>query len=75
MDIPGVPESIPRSRVVELVKSLGIDPAELVDFDLKPEALYVQVYAQRDGNRYWDGGADHVAATHRIAIPITDDAP
>lgn len=74
MDIPGIPESIPRARVVELVEALGLDPKQLRGLRLEPHALYVEVYARKDGNRFWDGAwrPDSQVATHRIAIPIAD---
>jgi hypothetical protein len=52
------------------MKSLGIDPTQTRSLTFEPQAIYAEVFALKDGNRYWDGGSDHRIATHRIAIPI-----
>ncbi len=70
--IPGVPTNIPRARVLELVKSLGFDPHQTKALCFEPYAVYAEVYALKDGQRYWDGGPIEEAATHRLAIPISD---
>lgn len=77
MDIPGVPDSIPRACVIELVRSLGLDPRELASLELKGRCIEAAVYALDDeGHRYFeDGIPDGPVAKHHIAIPITDDAP
>lgn len=73
--IPGVPKTVRRALVVELIKALGIDPKQLYSLSLEPNAVYAEVYALKDGGRYWDGGPEQKAATHSIAIPIEDQAP
>ncbi|HEY9375021.1 hypothetical protein [Streptomyces sp.] len=73
MDIAGIPESIPRARILELIKSLGIDPKETLSLRFEPHAIHAEVRALKDGNRYWDGGPEERLATHCIAIPIADD--
>lgn len=70
--IPGAPKSIPRARVLELIESLGIDPKETRSLRFEPEAVHVEVYALRDGSRYWGGSSDKLAARHWIVIPIAD---
>ncbi|HEX4818500.1 MAG TPA: hypothetical protein VFV66_37660 [Nonomuraea sp.] len=70
--IPGVPKSVSRARMIQLIESLGIDPRRTRSLRFQREAIYVEVYALKDGNPYWDGGPTEEAATHRIAIAIED---
>ncbi len=71
MVIPGVPDSISRARIAELVQSLGLDVRELVSFELKVHAIHAVVYAlNEDGHRYFVD--DDNVAKHHITIPITD---
>lgn len=73
MEIPGIPDSIPRARAIELIESLGLDAMSMLSLRFEPHAIHVEVYALKDSMRYWDGGADTRAATHMIAIPIVDE--
>lgn len=76
VDIPGVPDSIPRARVIELVRSLGLDPRELASLELKGRCIEAVIYALDDeGHRYFVDTPTGPVATHHISIPITDDAP
>jgi hypothetical protein len=72
--IPGVPKSVPRARVLELIEALGLDIHKLRGLRIEPNAIYAEVYAFKDGARFWDGAwrPDAQVATHRIAIAITD---
>lgn len=72
MDIEGIPNSIPRARVIELIEALGLNPREMQSLRMERDAVYVELYALQDGNRFWDGGPDKRAAAHRIVIPIAD---
>lgn len=72
VEIPGIPESIPRARVAGLLEALGIDPKQMLSLRIEPFAIHVEVYALKDGNRYWDSGADKKGAAHMIAIPIVN---
>lgn len=72
---PETPQSVSRERVLELVASLGIDPQQTRSLAINPDAIEAEVYAVKDGNRYWEGdnwggGNDVQAATHRVTIPI-----
>lgn len=72
MNIDAVPETIPRSKTIELIKSLGIEPGELYSFTIYPHAIEAQVYAlTATGGRYFYDGTENVAV-HKIYIPITD---
>jgi len=77
--IPGVPASVPRARVLDLIESLGFDPRELVSLRFEPGGIYAEVFAdQRPGRtgftERWRFTTDgQAAATHRICIPITED--
>jgi hypothetical protein len=74
MEIPGIPENIQRARVVELINALGIDVKQLRALRIEPRAVHAEVYALKDGNRFWDGAwqPDSRVATHHITIPIAD---
>lgn len=72
MDIPGVPESIPRTQMLEMLASLGLDPKDLISFRVEWNAITAEVFALNEkGSRYVADGSDSIA-THSIAIPITD---
>jgi hypothetical protein len=71
VNIPAAPDSIPRARVLDLVKSLGIDPHELESFELTRNGVRAVVFAvDPEGRRYSDDGENF--ARHHITIPITD---
>ena len=75
MEIPGVPESIPREAVLRLVESLGLDWEELYSLSFGTSCITAEQYAlDPDGCRYVDQRPDRepVAAMHRISIPIKD---
>lgn len=69
MEIPGIPASIPRSRVVELVEALGFDIRDLRSISVTVHGVEAEVFARDEHGR-------HILAetivTHRIAIPIKD---
>lgn len=81
--LPGVPATVPRCQVVELVEALGFDVRDLAGLEFKAKAIFAEVYATRKPQHpdYLFGmRGDHrfspdgeTAATHRICIPITDD--
>jgi hypothetical protein len=72
VEIPGIPDSIPRSRVVELVEALGLDIRDLRSFSVNRHAVQAEVFARNEqGHPYMDG---EDIAIHRITIPIRDEA-
>lgn len=71
MEIPGIPESIPRARVTQAVRELGIDPTSIGKLELSGPVLYATVYAEKNGHRYF--GSNTEPARHVIAIPIMDE--
>lgn len=72
MEISGIPDGVPRARIVELVEELGIDVKDLISLRIEHEAIYAEVYARSGGRHYWDGSWDKNIAAHVIAIPIQD---
>lgn len=71
MDIPGIPDSIPRTAVIELVQSLGIDPVNAISVKLNLRSIDAEIYAVDErGHRY--AVDDDTIATHTISIPIVD---
>ncbi|MGP4092950.1 hypothetical protein [Nonomuraea sp. KM90] len=75
--IPGVPKTVPRARIAELIEALGLDVQHLRGLRIEPHAVYAEVYALKDGGRFWDGAwqPDSQPARHRFAIPIVDSVP
>ena len=78
--LPGVPVSVPRSKVFELAEALGFDLRDMVSLEFHPEAIYAEVYADRDADRpdrkpgrgAFRFAVGDFAATHRVCIRITD---
>lgn len=72
--IPGVPKSVARSRILELIDALGLDTKQLRGLRIEANAIYAEVYALKDGHRFWDGSwrPDAQSATHCIVIPFVD---
>lgn len=74
MTIAGVPESIPRSRLVAMLADLGIDASHVtrsggirIDWD----GITCEVFAHdEEGKRYAVGDR---AATHLVTIRIDDE--
>lgn len=68
MTIPGVPESLDRSKVIEFFHSVGIDPAKCLSVELKADGIYAETFAlDAEGRKVvlYDE-----VATHRIYIPF-----
>lgn len=71
MEIPGIPDSIPRARIVELVEALGLDIRDLRSFSVTVHAIEAEMFARNEqGHRCLDG---EDIAIHRIVIPIRDE--
>lgn len=74
MDIPGVPDGVTWKQLGDALRTLGLDPTDVAEAEFRKEAIYVTVYARKDGSRYFDGdrwrGTDGDVAKHRVAIPI-----
>lgn len=74
LTVTGVPESIPRSRLIALLAELGIDAREVTragGIRIDWQGITCEVFARDEhGNRY---AVDDRAATHRITIRIEDD--
>lgn len=78
MDVPGVPETIPRAAFLALVRSLGLDPELLHRLEFSVTGVYAEVFAlDLDGRRYRDlrPGHEDEAAMHRITIKIVEEDP
>jgi hypothetical protein len=73
MVVPGIPDQIERPKLLDWIKSLGIDYEHLVELQIFHDAVVVEMFAlDADGKRYWvhdPKGEDH-AAVHRISIPV-----
>jgi hypothetical protein len=71
LDIPGIPDSIPRKRCIELIENLGLDPEDIASLEFKFDGIYAEVVARNeDGKRHIVDGRKF--AKHRIYIPIKD---
>ncbi|MDX3110159.1 hypothetical protein [Nonomuraea angiospora] len=72
MDLPGIPESIPRARVVELVEAFGLDLRDLLSVSVQRHAIAAEVFARNEqGQRFTNDGEN--LATHSILIPIVEE--
>lgn len=71
--IPGVPASIPRSRLIDMIVSLGIDPNRCKEIRLDRNGIKAEVYATIPGTnqRYVNPGGNE-PAMHSIHIKIDD---
>ena len=71
MNIAGVPEAISREAYISLVRSLGLDPYQVVDLECHPEGVYAVVFTlDVEGKRMVEG---EEFAKHKIWIPVVDD--
>ncbi|TDB88357.1 hypothetical protein E1264_11790 [Actinomadura sp. KC216] len=77
--LPGVPASVPRSKVAALAESLGFNVRDLLSLEFHNEAVHAEVFAHHPGKdrgadgRAWRYAVGEHAATHRVCIRITDD--
>ena len=71
MDIPGIPDSIPRKRYIELIETLGLDATDLYSLEFKADGIYASTYVRHPSGR---GRVidDEEIAKHQIYIPVTD---
>lgn len=72
--IHGVPESVPRERLLSLLRELGFEPNEVATLEFHHDGVYAEVYAH-DPTREkgWRYAVGDEAATHRVCIRITDE--
>ena len=70
--VPGVADQIERGKLIEMFKLMGIDPKELYSMTVYPEGVEVEIYALKNGSRYWvtDKDGEPRVAKHRLSIPI-----
>lgn len=74
LTIEGIPKYIPRTRVVALVESLGIDPKAVRSLSLHTHSIEAEVIAIRPDGRFLVEKNELV--THQVHIPIGyDPAP
>ena len=71
----GLPTSVTRTQLTEMVRILGIDPAEVVSIRMQSWAIEVEVYALNTRGTRYPASVGSVAID-KIHIPIVaDDAP
>jgi hypothetical protein len=71
VEVAGIPASVDRARVCELVEGLGIDPAQLITLTVHLRSIEATVYAVNErGSRYAADGSPE-PATHTLSIEIT----
>jgi hypothetical protein len=76
MMIEGVPETIPRSKILELIEAVGLPLKNLLEFRIEYGAVVAKVRALDErGRPYFAKPGDRNAkpATHDISIRIVDD--
>lgn len=70
MEIPGIPASIPLTKVQEMIRTLGLDPAEVHSLFLDNDGFRVEVFAlDNDGHRYVQPGSEDTAV-HTVQIKL-----
>lgn len=70
--ITGVPESITRKDYLKLVRSIGIDPLDLVSLKFLQNGIYATVMLKDEkGDRYLT--SENAVATHAIFIKVVDE--
>jgi hypothetical protein len=50
VEIPGVPETFPREKVVAFFKDIGIDPSWCTSLELKANGVYAEIFVRHEGN-------------------------
>jgi hypothetical protein len=72
MQIPGIPESIPRATYLELIRSLGFEWEQLRHLEFTSKGIRAQLFAlDKHGQRFMtrDGDGLHVAM-HEVFVRI-----
>ena len=46
MNLPEIPESIERERVVEFMNSIGVDPSTVTEFRLDTKGVYTTTFVK-----------------------------
>lgn len=73
--IPGVPETVPRERLLAFLHGLGFEPTEVASLEFHPEGIYAEVYAHDPAReRGWRYAVGDEAAKHRVCIRIADES-
>lgn len=72
--IPGVPESIDRKAVCDLIASLGLEPKDVISLAFEPLGIRAEVCALNEQGQRFTADGENVA-THRLTIPIVDKEP
>jgi hypothetical protein len=70
-----IPESIPRETYLDMIRGLGIDPAEVISMTWAREGLHAAVFAlNAEGRRYvvTDSAGVKYPATHTVWIRVDD---
>lgn len=69
--VTGIPESISRELVCQLIQTLGIDPDVIRSLEFHYDCIRAEVPAfDTDGHLIIDGDT---LVSHQIVIPIRDD--
>lgn len=79
--IHGVPESVPRERLLALLRELGFEPNEMAGMQLHTDGVTVEVFADHQPERRAANGARayrytmdrETVAVHQICVPFRDD--
>lgn len=73
--VTAVPESISLAQVLEFVRSLGIDPNQVLRMEFVPNAVSIEVFSLNAEGHRWATDADDGsrAAVHTITLPVVSD--
>lgn len=73
LQLQGVPESISREVVLQLIRSLGLEPRGLRSLRFGRECIEAEVLAERPGSGRRFLAEDGISvAVHKVSIPILD---
>jgi hypothetical protein len=70
-----IPESIPRETYLDMIRSLGLDPAEVISMTWAREGIHATIFAlNAEGKRYvvTDSAGAKYPATHTVWIRVDD---
>ena len=72
MKIPGVPESLPREKVIDFFKSVGLAANNCTSIELRPDGIYAEMFARTpEGAKVVDPQRGEIVL-HKVYIPFVD---
>lgn len=69
--ITAVPESIPRAQYLDLVRSLGFDPADIRKLEFRIDGIYAAVYERNDRGQLVIDKTTEDIVLNQVWIPVS----